>query len=427
LPLHTPHARQASACLQRFLKVVPISEALPVPVPIQRGRLAAVSLAHAISDGFINFVAPLWFVVQIMFHLTDGQLGLLSLLLSLTTNLGQPLFGYVIDRWRLRNLIPWALLMACIFMSTVGFVPHLWLFTIFLILAGIGVAVFHPQGGALVAQASGSRRALGMSIFGAGGAIGVAGFALAAPLLHNLGLRLGLGPLQGFVFALPLGLVGVWLVWRNNPPLKGREEHLGRFSLRHHLAPVAMPVLVLFGVMVLRAGTVTAYATFIQVLQGKLGLPVLAQGGAMGIFVIGGALGNILGGTLCDRLGRRALTIVSLLACPPFLYFSVHCHFLAALGLLFIAGLLLRGAESVNIAQTQELLPEGVNTASAIAMGCTWGVAGFMAPLVGLISDRTGSLSLALGLSACLPVLAAILAIWLPPHRPTHCRPEEPS
>ena len=75
-----------------------------------------------------------------------------------------------------------------------------------------------------------------MSIFGAGGAIGYAVASLLAPLSHSWGLAVGLKPLQGFIFALPLGLVAVFLLWRFNPQAPPREE-TERFSLRTHLVP----------------------------------------------------------------------------------------------------------------------------------------------------------------------------------------------
>ena len=187
------------------------------PQPVRTGRLLACTFGHALSDAFANFVPPLWFTVQTMFGLSDRGLGLISLVLSLTTNFGQPVFGYVVDRFRLRNVIPVALLISTVFISFVGFVHGLYLFVLFVMIGGLGIALFHPRGGALAAQASGSRRAFGMSIFGAGGAVGVIGASLLGPILHNYGLRIGLAPLQGFIFVLPLGLAGVLVLVKYNP------------------------------------------------------------------------------------------------------------------------------------------------------------------------------------------------------------------
>ncbi|MEN6304443.1 MAG: MFS transporter, partial [Armatimonadia bacterium] len=275
---------------------------------------------------------------------------------------------------------------------------------------------------------------------GAGGAIGYAVASLGSPLLHDAGLKLGMGPLQGFVLALPLGLAAVWLLWKYNP---GREragcaiqpdmrslqleEEAGcegeaackvpaeqAFSLRRDLLPRWRPLLPLFLVMVLRSATVTSFTTFIQVLQGKLGHSTLFQGAVLFVFVGGGAIGGIVGSRLSEGYGRRFITIITLLMSLPLLYFSLSSPPLLTFLLLFLAGATLRGAESVNIAQTQDLLPQGMSVASAIAMGLTWGFAGLFPPAVGLLSDATGNLKLALACTIVLPVIAAGVAVVLP-------------
>ncbi len=381
--------------------------------PARKGQLLACSFGHALSDAYANFVPPLWFTVQRHFGLSDPALGFISLLLSMTTNFGQPLLGYVVDRFRLQHILPVALLMATVFSSFVGFMPNLPLFVLFVMLGGLGVALYHPCGGALAGEASGRRRALGMSIFGAGGAIGYALAALVSPMLHDWGLKAGLGPMQGFIFALPLGLAAVGVMTYLNPGRQRACEIMlppEPFSLRQHLLPFLRPLAPIFAVMVLRSATVIAYATFMQVLQGRLGRSTLFQGAVLFSFVGGAALGGILGSRLSERWGRRFMTVLTLLLSPPFLYAALHAPPGAVLILLFWAGATLRGAEHINIAQTQELLRNGVSTASAISMGFTWGVAGFISPLVGLISDWTGSLSWALATTCALPVVAALIA-----------------
>jgi FSR family fosmidomycin resistance protein-like MFS transporter len=377
----------------------------------------------------VNFVPPLWFTVAAVYHLTDSNIGLIGALLGLTTNFGQPLFGYIVDRYRLRNVIPFALAIATVFMCTLGFAPRLWVFVAFMMLAGCGVALFHPRGGSLAAEASGSRRAFGMSIFGAGGLIGYAAASLVAPLLDSLGLRVGMKPLQGLIFALPLGLLAVFLLWRfqqqrekqslpeETPEYSGMPP-LETFSLRRHLLPHLGPLTPLFIVMVLRSTTAVSFATYIQVLQGRLGHSSLFQGTVLFFFVGGAAIGSLLGSHLSDRCGRRCITVISLLLSPPLLYYSLHASPAMVIVLLLLGGATLRAAESINIAQTQDLLPHGMSTASAISMGFTWGVAGLLVPLVGLLSERTESLAIALSATCVLPIIAALVALSLPSSAP---------
>lgn len=318
----------------------------------------------------------------------------------------------------MRNAIPFGLVLATVFMCALGFAGSLWLFTVFLMLGGVGIAIFHPRGGALAAEASGSRRALGMAIFSAGGTIGYAAASLVAPLLDTAGRRLGLAPLQGLIFALPFGLAATWAIARNNP--QGAVLEQPTFSLRRHLLPHLRPLAPLFTVMVLRSATVTAFSTFIQVLQGRHGQSALFQGLVLFMFVGGATFGGMAGSYLSDHYGRRCVTVISLLLCPPLLYGALSAPPLLVLVLLLLGGFTLRAAEPVNIAQTQDLLPHGMGTASAIAMGFTWGVAGLLAPVVGLVSRHTGSLTIPLGATVALPVIAALVALLLPTRPPQH-------
>lgn len=355
--------------------------------------------------------------------MTDPQIGLIAFIINASSNFAQPVFGYLIDRWQWRNVIPIALLVSSLCTCLVGFAPNVTVFTALLLIAGLGIALFHPRGGALAAQASGRRRALGLSIFGAGAAVGYAVAALLGPLLHLWGLKANLGPLQGFIFALPLLLAGVWLIWRFNPEHpRGTDAAEAaspeRFSLRQHLLPHLRPLAPLLAVMALRAGTVSAYATFIQVLQGNLERSAFFQGLVLVSFVAGAALGGIVAGHLSDRWGRRFVTVVGLLISPPFLLAALHTGPAGVILLLFIGGFTLRGGEPINIAQTQDLLPQGMGMASAISMGLTWGLAGAFAWVVGLLSAATGSLSLALAATTVLPLLAAVIALKLPTHVP---------
>ncbi len=392
---------------------------------IRRTRLAVATIGHAFSDGFVNLVPPLLYVVRDMFRLSDSGLGNVMMVASLTTNFGQPVFGYLTDRLRWQNVVGLGVLISAVFICAIGFMPNLWLFVAALVFSGMGTALFHPQGGGLAAHASGHRRAFGMSIFGMGGAIGYAGGALASPVLHQLGLAAGMGPLQGFIVALPFGLIVAYLLYAYT-----RDHSVpapaARFRLRQHLLPYWRSLLPVLLVMVLRSMTVIAYATFFQVIIGERGLSVYHQGGSQFTFVLGGAVGGIVGAHLSDLWGRRFITVLTLLISPPLLYYSLYTPYAVALALLFLSGLIVRAAEPVNIAQAQDLVPGGISVASSIGMGFAWGIASIVTPLVGRVSDITGKLPYALSLSAFLPVIAAVVALGLPT-RPPAAEPGEAS
>ena len=380
---------------------------------MQYKPLAAATAGHALSDGFVNLVPPLWYEVRRLFALSNARLGSVQMAFSLVTNFGQLLFGYLIDRKHWHNVVGLGIFISAVFTCTVGFMPNLWSFVAILVASGVGTALFHPQGAALAAQASGTRRAFGMSIFGMGGAVGYAAGAVLGPWLHQLGLEMGMGPMQGFIFVLPFGLLLAFVLHsysRGHSPQAPRT----RFQLRQHVLPYWRSLTPVLIVMVLRSMTVVAYASFFQVIMGDRGFSEMQQGWTLFWFVFGGAIGGMLGAHLSDSWGRRFMTVGSLLVSPPLLYYSLQAPYSLALALLFFSGFTLRAAESVNIAQTQDIVPHGMSMASSIGMGLAWGLAGIIAPIVGLVSDHTGSLTYALSLTVILPVVAAAVALVLP-------------
>lgn len=374
-------------------------------------QLLGLSVGHALNDAYVNFIAPLWPHIKRQFSLSDYDIGLITLFWGLTTNFGQPVFGYITDRWQPKRLVVLATLISTLFFSFIGYTHSLPAFLACLVFGGLGVAIYHPRAGALAAAVSGGRRALGMGVFGAGGAIGFAVGYLASPYLHSL-----TGDMRGLAYAAPVGLVGTVALLAVNA-----EGHLstsaGGFRLRQHLLPYLPQVLPLFVVMVLRSATVVAFANFLPLMLAAQGRALLAGGHAGFYFVAGGAIGGMVGGHISDRLGRRGITIVSLLLSPPILYcalYSAGWSSLAAFfALLFAAGFVMRAAEPTNITHTQEILPQGASLASSLGMGAAWGCAGLIAPLVGRLSDRFGA-QYALGWVVWIPALAAVAAYFIP-------------
>jgi len=374
-------------------------------------QLFGLSLGHALNDGYVNFIAPLGPRVEALFSLSHTDFGLITFVWGLFTNFGQPVFGYITDRWQPKRLIVIATLISTVFFSYIGYARSLPAFIAFLILGGMGVALYHPRAGALAVRVSGSHRALGMGVFSAGGAAGYALGFLAAPYLHNL-----TGDLRGLAYAAPVGVIGAGLLLLVNAEGRAPQSSV-EFSFRKHFLPYWRSVSALFGVMVLRSAAVSGFTLFIPLMLDAQGRSLVKGGQAGFFFVAGGALGGMIGGHISDRLGRRGITIVTLLLSPPILYCAMAAAGLPSLALfyalLFVAGLVARAAEPVNITHTQELLPQGASLAASLGMGGAWGFAGLIGPLMGKLSDHYG-VAQALGWLVWLPVAAAIVAFWIP-------------
>ncbi|MBI3080157.1 MAG: MFS transporter, partial [candidate division NC10 bacterium] len=139
---------------------------------------------HIVVDATQNILPVLLPLVKVTFGLSYTQVGLVAALLSLTSSLTQPIFGWLADRWRTDWLLPAGVAWTALFMGTTGVAPSYPALLLAVGLAGLGTAAYHPKASVGVAAASGIRKGAAMSFFSAGGNLGFAiGPVLGAFLL----------------------------------------------------------------------------------------------------------------------------------------------------------------------------------------------------------------------------------------------------
>jgi FSR family fosmidomycin resistance protein-like MFS transporter len=369
--------------------------------------LAALVLGHAVSDACINFVPPMWPVFQERYGLSTAGVGLLTAFVSLTTNFGQPLFGYLADRFKVQHMVAIGPALAGLFVGLMGLAPNVAVLGVFYVVAGAGTALFHPQGATFAGAVSGQRRGAGMAVFSAGGALGYASGALISVALFEwLGLH-------GMLGALVLGAGTGLLLSMVNPGRRLIDRAAAPLRLRRDVLPYLSKVGLLFTVVTLRSAVVIVFISFLSLLVKEWGHSVAVGGFAIFLMVFVGGIGNFLGGVLSDYLGRRNLTVITLILSAPLFYAFMRLGVPAGYPALALGNFLCQASVSVNIVQGQELLPAGPGVASSLTMGAAWGVAGLVAPVVGWAAEIWGLASVMM-LVAWVPILPGLLALWVP-------------
>ena len=181
------------------------------------------------------------------------------------------------------------------------------------VLSGIGVAAFHPEGSRFANYVSGAKRASGMSLFSVGGNVGFAlGPVLVTPLVVLFGLH-------GTVFVL----VPTWLMAAGPDPRAAAPEALPPRRRRRARAARRRPR----GLGAVRAARRRDRASLVRVLRAGHVHPALlrrrctrarrAGNAALSAMLLGGAAGTLIGGPLADRFGRRTVLIGSMSLLPP--------------------------------------------------------------------------------------------------------------
>lgn len=371
-----------------------------------------LSIGHLIVDlgqGVLPIVTPL---LAESLNLNYFQIGTIALAFTLSSAIIQPVFGVLSDRYSMPWLMPLGLFLSGFGLALTGMVNSYGLLLLAVLLSGIGVAGYHPEGSKLAHFVSEDGKAgSSMAIFSVGGNLG---FGLG-PLLAVFVLSFsGMGSVYGVMIPGVLAaLVFMFLLRRfkqilaeKSPKEKNDKEQTIRSGNR-----AAYLILLILYVTVrswIHSGLVYFIPFYFPGFRGIAEPEYLVS-----TFLIAGAAGTLLGGPFADRFGGRngllVSMIVSLLAIYPFLH--VNGNWISVLA--FVAGLSLISTFSTTVVFGQRLLPHNIGLASGLLLGFGVGMGSIGVTLLGAIADYAG-LPFTMNIISLLPVLGIVLAFTLP-------------
>ena len=371
----------------------------------QRRKVLLLSVGHFVNDCYSGFLAPLLPLFMDKHGLSVAQAGLLASVLSMSTSLSQPLYGYLADRSGRRFFLIIGPAITAIFMTSTGLAPSYGALVAVLIFSGAGSASFHPTAAAAVSFASGRRKEWGMSWFLTAGNFGYSlGPVVAVPVVLAIGLeRLPLVAVFGALVTVLLYFQAPpYPVGRANPHTLSVEEMRARW----------LPLGLLFVVVVVRAFLLISFSSFIPIYLRRSGLSLLGAGAAVTLFLAVGSMGALLGGRLSTRLGGASSLRLSMLLALPALLGFLHAPGWLRFASLAVAGLVLYFSFPVNVVMAQNLFPEKAGTVSALMIGVGWGTAGALLIPTGVLADQIG-IGPALNLVAAVALIGLLSATFL--------------
>jgi FSR family fosmidomycin resistance protein-like MFS transporter len=343
-------------------------------------------------------------------NLSYAATGMIVLAANTTSSLIQPLFGYLADRTARRWILPVSVLLSAVGLGFLGLAPSYGAVLVLVMITGLGVASYHPEGYRTATAVAGDRRATGVSIFSTGGNIGI---ALGPPLLTALLTTYGL---SGSLGMLVPGLLVAALFTAALPRLSAPAPAVARARARAAGAQTmvgAMALLIL--VVAIRSWTQLGFTTFMpfywtSVLHGDPRL----TGTLLAVFLGSGAIGTLVVGPVADRIGvRRYVVGVFVLAIPLALGFLFVSGGPLVFVLLALLGFVLVSTFTVSVVLGQSYLPKHPGMASGLIVGFAIGAGGLGASVLGWVADHWG-LTSALAISAVMPMLAFVVALFLP-------------
>ncbi len=372
-------------------------------VGVRRAPLATLAWSHLLNDGAANYLPGVLPAVLVSLDKPVALAGALIATLTIGQAL-QPVTGWIADRVGGRLLVTFGLLLSTVGGGLLGVAQSLWLLIILLLLIGVGNAFFHPQALAGVRSLLSGRQGLLTSVFLVGGEIGRGLWPTAATLVV---VHLGLANL--WIIAVP-GLVTVPLLYRQAPALPAKPTHGSPVHLRTHARPMA----VLVGYRSLQSMTTYALVTFIPVLWHLRGDTLLAGSSIITTMLVVGIIGNLGGGHLADRIGRRPILIVSALATSALIFPMAYLHGVWVWVAAAPLGMAIFLTASTTVLIGQDIFPENRSMGSGIALGLANGIGALLVLAIGFAVHDTGDVLTVFWVLAGLGVARAALCLGFP-------------
>ena len=319
----------------------------------------------------------------------------------------QPLFGWLGDKRPSPWFMALGIFLAGLGMAGIGYMPDYWLVVASAMVSGIGVAMFHPEGGRLANLAAGERKGNGMSIFAVGGNIGFfVGPILAASFLTAFGLH------GTFVFVIPAAACAILLLCFNK-----RFKALGTAAISAHMMQKREHwglFATVMGVLSLRSIFEYGLLAFIPLfLVANLGQGEAVSSAAISIFAIAGALATILSGRTAERVGAMRLAITcTALTGLAIIAFAFNPIVWVAFALVLVLAITTDLFYASTVALGMDFIPKHLGMASGLSYGVAVCVGGVAEPFLGMAGDAVGLVPVML-IMALVAFAASILSIIL--------------
>jgi len=368
----------------------------------------AVSLGHLSVDLLNGQTGLLLAVLSGPLSLNNQTIGLIATLYSMVGALGQPVFGWVSDRFGGRWVTAGGVLWMAVFFSLFAIVPGYWPLA-FLVIGSLGSAAFHPPGTTKATQVGQAlwtgRAATAASIFFLFGQAGLSlGPAVGGLIIDYLN-RPGLLILTGLI--LPIGMFAA----RELKTFTGATASVKSPALAAS-PPQWTALLIIMLVSGLRVWAQMATTTFAPKYFHDLRMSPTEYGALTAMFMAGSAVGGVVGAMLGDRWGQRRMITISLgLSIVPFLFFPLVRSW-ALYGVVGFAGALNGASHSILITMAQKALPGRAATASGAIMGFMFAVGAAGVYFSGFIADQIG-LGVILQGNALISLVAALASLGL--------------
>jgi FSR family fosmidomycin resistance protein-like MFS transporter len=374
----------------------------------------SVSLDHFFVDVLNSSRALVVAIIAVNIGLSNAQVGLVLLLYNMGSALSQPFFGLLADRygskWPILGGVGWM-----VAMYTLATLTGDWTALVLLTIAGLGSGAFHPAGTKYAGEASEQAETQATGVFFAAGQSGL----FAGPVLA--GLLLDSFDRPGYLILPALAGTALVIGWRwsskysniAHRDLESRTKSSDDVKQGNRPSNFRRTLVALMIIIIATSTVSSATINLGSKLFTEQGYSAFYIGLISGSYMLGAAVGGIIGATLGDRHGRRLPILIGVLgaAVPFFVYIGASDIMRPAM--LLTAGFFGGMPHSVLVIAAQSLIPGRRAFASGLALGMMFFSGAIGTLVLGIIADEIG-LAVALRNASFILLLAAFAALILP-------------
>jgi len=334
---------------------------------------------------------------------------------NLLSAVSQPFFGWLGDKVERPWFMIAGIMLAAVGITLVGYFESYVLCCVAVIIMGIGVSLFHPEGSKLANIAAGeTNKGAGMSVFSVGGSVGFSvGPMIATFAIVSFGLK------GTAIFLIPAVVASVILF----PRLKefkqlsiDHKAHVKEVITSGELPPdnvkgfSAVAIVIFF-----RSCIQTSLNTFIPLFWIGIFMASTTTGNLhLSMYAGVGIVAVLVGGRLADLVGFRLLFRICCFALPVFIFLFVFNRTpLYATILIILVAVCLQMSNSPLVLTGQAFMPNHIGMASGVLFGLTISMGGLIAPVIGRIGDVYG-LEQAMFTIACFSIGVFIAVFFVP-------------